>query len=630
MMEATAADEDDEDGTGKVVNVAQLYQTLMLLSGGANGSVASTVARIVQAHGVSPLVQLVRQSAALFLAADAETQALFTSATAGEGDASALAALLERYNPLLEQANAPGASVFDADEDAGLGAAQHADGAISSAAGADEDAGNDAFHDAEDDGQAFRMHELVYAGDVDGLRAYILQFGGSEIHMLDARGNTPAHVAVLRHSLPALQLLLQAGYDVSVQSSAGWTVLEDAVAVGDVPIVRELLVASHEAQLRMWRQKKPVVLHAMESMPDFQMKLSWEFGSPVFSGLVKQFAPYDEYTIYKVGTKLRVDASIVGFEGVRWVRGRVSLRFDGGAPEGELCIVNHDERKVFAKEAGMFAGKQEADSLEAEADFLLGTEVVQVNVRTANTTFDPVKLRLRDGHKTEAVGGWSTTVYAASSDLEIERKTKTGKVRALPETFGEYLNPPETHDTAAARRGRRGGRRRASNDEEEVQVIKKRATGRANMVRDFPISTEQLVHLLEMVAPLNKEIAKARSFLQEKVPEGLFPVKMKIPVAMSVHLQIAFPHFELVSEDDPTWWLIPPDYEKRSMVEQLQALGDKIEKLVVEDEEQQAATRRADGGGAAAPGRRALPAPAPGEMKGAASERAPVDGITRP
>lgn len=105
---------------------------------------------------------------------------------------------------------------------------------------------------------------------------------------------------------------------------------------------------------------------------------------------------------------------------------------------------------------------------------------------------------------------------------------------------------------------------------------------------------------------------------------------MKIPVAMSVHLQIAFPHFELVSEDDPTWWLIPPDYEKRSMVEQLQALGDKIEKLVVEDEEQQAATRRADGGGAAAPGRRALPAPAPGEMKGAASERAPVDGITRP
>lgn len=289
----------------------------------------------------------------------------------------------------------------------------------------------------------------------------------------------PAHVAVLRHSLPALQLLLQAGYDVSVQSSAGWTVLEDAVAVGDVPIVRELLVASHEAQLRMWRQKKPVVLHAMESMPDFQMKLSWEFGSPVFSGLVKQFAPYDEYTIYKVGTKLRVDASIVGFEGVRWVRGRVSLRFDGGAPEGELCIVNHDERKVFAKEAGMFAGKQEADSLEAEADFLLGTEVVQVNVRTANTTFDPVKLRLRDGHKTEAVGGWSTTVYAASSDLEIERKTKTGKVRALPETFGEYLNPPETHDTAAARRGRRGGRRRASNDEEEVQVIKKRATVRA-------------------------------------------------------------------------------------------------------------------------------------------------------
>jgi hypothetical protein len=104
------------------------------------------------------------------------------------------------------------------------------------------------------------------------------------------------------------------------------------------------------------------------------------------------------------------------------------------------------------------------------------------------------------------------------------------------------------------------------------------------MVEDFPISTEQLVALLEMVAPLNREVAKARAFLDEKVPTGLFPVRMKIPIAMSVHLAISFSHMQLVTEDNPEWWHVPESYRRSSMLEQLQALGDKIERLVLEED----------------------------------------------
>lgn len=551
--------EDDEELTAAAPDAAQLYRTLVLLGGGADGSVPLTVARIVQAHGASSLLQVVRQFAPLFLSGDEETRTLYERAMAsGESDSTVLTALFERFKPLLEQASTP-SNIFDADEEAGaaalpVAAADTADGAD----GGHDEGDEDGFHDAENDGQAFRCHELVYDGDIEGLRTYIVNFP-SEIHMLDPRGHTPAHIAVQRHSLAALELLLEAGYDINVQSAAGWTVLEDAVAIGDVPMVRTLLAASHEAQMRMWKIKKPIMLQAMADMPDFKMKLSWEFGSPVFSGLVKQLAPYDEYSIWKVGTKLRVDASIVGFEGTKWVRGSVSLRFDGSAKEGELCIVNHDEKKVFVKEAGMLSNGREASSLDNEAELLLGTEIVQVSVKTANTVFEPVKLRLRDGYKSETVGKWDTVVYAAASDLEIERKQKTGKVRELPATYAEYLSQVEP-EGAAVKRGRRGGRRRQQTEEEEVQIIKKKATvcpqlsrqrpclreigtflrlclapalspsrclqGRANMVTGFPISTEQLVKLLEMVAPLNKEIAKARSFLEEKVPEGLFPVKV--------------------------------------------------------------------------------------------------------
>jgi hypothetical protein len=288
---------------------------------------------------------------------------------------------------------------------------------------------------------------------------------------------------VLSHSLQALDLLLQAGYDVAVKSRAGWTVLEEAVTLGDLPLVRRLIVATHEQQLRLWRAKKPVLLHALAAMPDFQMQLCWEFGSPVLSPILRQLAPSDQYTIYKVGSRLRIDASIVGFEGTRWVRGNVSLRFDGSRADGELSIVNHDERRVFVKEAGTLGGGMEGESVEEEAAFLLSSEMVQLSVRTANSAFEPLRMRLRDGVKIEQVGAWRSTVYSASTDLEIERRTKTGRVRPLPPTFAEYLSEPREAEAAAGRAGGRLGRRKprpradsSQSVEEEVQLLRRKAT----------------------------------------------------------------------------------------------------------------------------------------------------------
>jgi len=97
---------------------------------------------------------------------------------------------------------------------------------------------------------------------------------------------------------------------------------------------------------------------------------------------------------------------------------------------------------------------------------------------------------------------------------------------------------------------------------------------------------------MEMVAPLNREVAKARSFLEEKVPPGLFPVKARIPVYMGVHLSIAFHSFEPLSQDDPSWWHIPPEYERKSMKEQLEVLGDKMECMMREEQEKEDAERR--------------------------------------
>lgn len=87
--------------------------------------------------------------------------------------------------------------------------------------------------------------------------------------------------------------------------------------------------------------------------------------------------------------------------------------------------------------------------------------------------------------------------------------------------------------------------------------------------------------------------------MQEKVPAGLFPVKAKIPVAMAVHLSLAFPFFELIDSDDPEWWTVPESYERKSMKEQLEKMGDRVEQLMIDDMEREA-DERASGAAASA------------------------------
>ena len=76
------------------------------------------------------------------------------------------------------------------------------------------------------------------------------------------------------------------------------------------------------------------------------MELSWAFGSWV--PLVSKFCPYDNYKIWKKGSCVRVDTTLIGFENLQWIRGSVSFLFSTHL-EGEnshVAIINHQKKKV--------------------------------------------------------------------------------------------------------------------------------------------------------------------------------------------------------------------------------------------------------------------------------------------
>ncbi|XVF27881.1 hypothetical protein REPUB_Repub14bG0147800 [Reevesia pubescens] len=405
---------------------------------------------------------------------------------------------------------------------------------------------------------------------------------------------TPLHLAVLLNDVVAARTLAVAGADVSLQNAAGWNPLQEALCRRSSDISLVLLKLHHRSAWCKWRRRLPRVIAVLRRMRDFYMEISFHFESSVIP-FVGKIAPSDTYKIWKRDGNLRADTSLAGFDGLKIQRADQSFLFLGDGdhlhniPCGSLLVLNRDDRKIFDAFENAGAPISESDI----AGFCSQTSVYRPGMDVTRAELVG-RTNWRRQEKTESVGEWKAKVYEVNNVIFSFRSRKVassendvaGSEQVLPLELDEdddgflvcenpnFAMPPDRRRHSSFVREDREwisvGRksvdvfpssaaaaavppRRSTTFSMVKTVAPPPQTKEKEYVRSlrpsvwlteqFPLKTEELLPLLDILANKVKAVRRMRELLTTKFPPGTFPVKVAIPVVPTVRVVITFTKF---------------------------------------------------------------------------------------
>ncbi|KAK8575420.1 hypothetical protein V6N13_033339 [Hibiscus sabdariffa] len=401
---------------------------------------------------------------------------------------------------------------------------------------------------------------------------------------------TPLHLAVRLNDVVAAKTLAMADADVSLQNAAGWNPLQEALCRRSSHIALVLLKLHHRSAWCKWRRRLPRVIAVLRRMRDFYMEISFHFESSVIP-FVGKIAPSDTYKIWKRDGNLRADTSLAGFDGLKIQRADQSFLFLGDGdhlhniPCGSLLVLNHDDRKIVDAFENAGAPMSESDV----AGFCSQTSVYRPGMDVTKAELVG-RTNWRRQEKTESVGEWKAKVYEVQNVIFSFRSRKVvgsesdvaGSEQVLPLELDEdddgflvcenpnFAMPDRRRHSSFVREDRDWisvGRksvdvfpsaaavppRRSTSFVTAKPVVPPPQTKEKEYIRSlrpsvwltehFPLKTEELLPLLDILANKVKAVRRMRELLTTKFPPGTFPVKVAIPVVPTVRVVITFTKF---------------------------------------------------------------------------------------
>ncbi|KAL6114229.1 ankrd13a [Pungitius sinensis] len=424
---------------------------------------------------------------------------------------------------------------------------------------------------SEDIRVKFPLHSAVWENDYRRLEEQIT-LPQNEIEAVDPRGRTPLHLAVSLGHLESVRVLLRHGAEVTKENCMNWTVLQEAVSTGDPEMVQLVLQRRDYLKASTALGGVPELLAKIRESPDFYMEMKWEFTSWI--PLLSRVCPSDVCRIWKSGACLRVDATLLGFENMTWIRGRRSYIFRGEDSCAELMEVNHDDEVV---ETERYNISQEIEGVtlesmqpaEQEVAKRLTTAIVNTYLDTKDIAFERNKSGIWGwrADKTEMVNGFEAKVFSVNNvnvvirtrteHLTDEEKARIKSERNVLESllgtveqhisaqgdmtleYATATNPtaitPEEYFDSDFELGNRDIGRPI-----ELSIRTQKFKGTLWMSEDHPLSlVEQVTPIIDLMARTSSHFARLRDFVTLKFPPG-FPVKLEIPLFHVLNARITF------------------------------------------------------------------------------------------
>ncbi|KAL8032861.1 hypothetical protein ABFX02_13G124500 [Erythranthe guttata] len=417
---------------------------------------------------------------------------------------------------------------------------------------------------------------------------------------LDNRDNplreTPLHLAVRLGDAAAVRALVAAGANITLQNAAGWNPLQEALLRRCPEIVSPLVQHHHIDAWHKWRRRLPRLVAALRRMRDFYMEITFHFESSIVP-FVGKIAPSDTCKIWKRDGNLRADTSFAGYDGLKVQRANQSILFlnefdcantnNIDIPHGSLLILNHDEERYY-------------DVFENAGNPLSDTDlsILCNQTKVYRPGMDVTKAELvgrtnwRRQEKKESVGNWKARVYEMHNVTFTFRSRKINAAENREDPFSPTcvlpleIDEDSDEDFIVAENPRfsvsndrqrrhssfvRGDREFVTVSRKSVDIIpidSRRAAPPSAAERfvappltkekeyakslrpvvwlteQFPLKTEELLPLLDILANKVKAVKRMRELLTATLPPGTFPVKVAIPVVPTVRVVITFTKFE--------------------------------------------------------------------------------------
>ncbi|KAL4096565.1 hypothetical protein QTP88_021491 [Uroleucon formosanum] len=412
----------------------------------------------------------------------------------------------------------------------------------------------------------FPLHYLIWLREHELLEEKLDAAGSgqqptvkNQLEKLDPRGRTPLMLAITLGDIESTKLLITRGANVNVKNDEGWTALQEAIATGDPEMVK--LVMEHRDYQRHSDRATDVskLLKLLEESPDFYVEMKWEFISWV--PLVSRMCPSDTYKIFKQGSNVRIDTTLLGFDQGNWERGNLSYIFLGQSKSATFLEVDHEAHRVYVEEIQMIPLDQGIEVMRPSDDTIasrLSAPIVSFDIDTKKISFERNKSGIWGWRqdKSEIISDYNCKVFSASN-VEFVTKSRTEHMNETEKAkLNNTKNPIQSilgssEETCPVKSELKvtmaeyfdelidiKGRYIRKPIEQTTKVTKIKAN--LWLSEDYPLSLkEQIMPIVDLMAITSSHFAKLKDFIEMQLPSG-FPVKIEIPLYHISNAQITF------------------------------------------------------------------------------------------